>query len=309
MSITPYTEAKPRVDIVSYNECLVPAKETYLKYRKVQKYFETSFFVDLYKYVDNFQGDSPDLHKIVFIDYCESPKMAKLPQKKLICFKWEAVKVNPKFYLPYSRVYTFDDDLVDNKKFFKFCYPVLQKMLSKIPDFKDKKFCTMVAGNWDPPERREILDFFATKPEGTFEFYGRAPEKYKNHPMSKGYIPGFSSSRAKLHVLKHYRFGICFENTHTTKGYITEKIFDLFAAGCVPIFWGPDNVTDYIPKECFIDYREFPDDEALYSFLISMDEAEYQTYLTNIAVFLQSKQAYLFSSKAFEKILLDALNH
>ena len=40
-------------------------------------------------------------------------------------------------------------------------------------------------------------------------------------------------------------------------GYITEKIFDSFAAWCVPVYWGASNVTDYIPEGCFIDRRKF----------------------------------------------------
>ena len=36
-------------------------------------------------------------------------------------------------------------------------------------------------------------------------------------------------------------------------GYVTEKIFDAFKAGCVPVYWGAENITKYVPAECFID--------------------------------------------------------
>lgn len=39
------------------------------------------------------------------------------------------------------------------------------------------------------------------------------------------------------------------------KGYITEKIFDCFFPGVIPIYWGAENVTDYIPQDTFIDRR------------------------------------------------------
>ena len=35
------------------------------------------------------------------------------------------------------------------------------------------------------------------------------------------------------------------------KGYITEKIFDSFFAGVVPIYWGAENITDYVPKSLY----------------------------------------------------------
>jgi hypothetical protein len=63
--------------------------------------------------------------------------------------------------------------------------------------------------------------------------------------------------------LEKYKFSICYENARDTPGYITEKIFDCFFAGCVPIYWGANNITDHIPKECFIDKRDFEDYKVL----------------------------------------------
>ena len=48
--------------------------------------------------------------------------------------------------------------------------------------------------------------------------------------------------------MQHYRFYICYENTEGVEDYITEKIFDCFAAGFVPIYWGASNIEKYIPK-------------------------------------------------------------
>ncbi|MDE6886408.1 MAG: hypothetical protein K2P17_05175 [Helicobacteraceae bacterium] len=45
----------------------------------------------------------------------------------------------------------------------------------------------------------------------------------------------FQSSKHKW--LQHYKFNICFENA-SYNGYLTEKLFDAFAAGCIPIYWG-----------------------------------------------------------------------
>lgn len=298
---------KKRVDIVSYDISLLAYRESPIQYKRLKKDYDLVLKYDLYDYVRNFRYDDPNLKKIVFIDYCQDPKVFNLPKKKIICFKWEAIKINPYFYKPYSRVYTFDDDLVDGKKFFKFYYPVLKSMLEEIPSFEEKKLCTMVVGNWKK-DRLKILKFFLKKPSGEFEFYGRAPKKYCTHEMFKGSIEGYHSSRQKLETIKNYRFYICFENTHTTKGYITEKIFDVFTAGCVPIYWGPSNVEDYIPINCFIDYRNFKNDEEMYKYIKSMPKEVYEQYLKNIKEFLKSDKAYLFSVEYFENLLYEAIN-
>ena len=44
----------------------------------------------------------------------------------------------------------------------------------------------------------------------------------------------------KKEYLKQFRFNICPENSDYP-GYVTEKIFDAIAAGCIPIYWGSDN--------------------------------------------------------------------
>lgn len=37
--------------------------------------------------------------------------------------------------------------------------------------------------------------------------------------------------------LQNYKFNICFENS-SYPGYLTEKLFDAYNAGCIPIYWG-----------------------------------------------------------------------
>ena len=44
----------------------------------------------------------------------------------------------------------------------------------------------------------------------------------------------------KLKYLRHYRFNITPENSNYN-GYVTEKIFEAIASGCVPIYSGSDN--------------------------------------------------------------------
>ncbi|RMG23521.1 MAG: hypothetical protein D6732_24730, partial [Methanobacteriota archaeon] len=109
---------------------------------------------------------------------------------------------------------------------------------------------------------------------------------------------------SKKDVLKNYKYAICFENARYP-GLITEKIFDCFAAGTVPIYYGAPNVQVYIPKTCFIDFRDFHNYEDLYQFLVAMTEDEYQCYLDAVKEFITSPEYYEFTSKRFAEIVLE----
>lgn len=302
------SEPKKRVEIVSYCGRLPPGISDPDKYLSIKEKFKVNYTRNLYGFIKKFPGDDANLHKVVFIDYCRDPGMARLPKNKAICFRWEPGVLSPSLFSYYYKVFTFDDNLVDNKHYFKFYYPVLKPMTEKVPAFNEKLLCCMIATRW-VPHRVQILDFFASKPKDSFHVYGsvRKAPKYLKHPMFKGSIPGWPSSDQKTETLSKYKFCVCFENTTTVPGYITEKVFDVFSGGCVPIYWGAGNVEKYIPKECFIDYRKFSNNEELYKYLTTMKESEYNGYIQNIRNFLKSDKAKLFSVENFEKTLCDAV--
>lgn len=60
-------------------------------------------------------------------------------------------------------------------------------------------------------------------------------------------------SRPLLELYSQYKFIICFENSKTD-GYTTEKIFNVFLSGSVPIYDGPNNVGEYFNRDAFISY-------------------------------------------------------
>ena len=44
----------------------------------------------------------------------------------------------------------------------------------------------------------------------------------------------------KINYLRNFKFNICPENSNR-RGYVTEKLFQAFSAGCIPVYWGSDN--------------------------------------------------------------------
>ena len=253
----------------------------------------------------------------------ENPSIKKLKQikkyhpNKLILFLWEPPSVSmdnydKKLHKHFSKIYTWDDDLVDNKKYFKFYYPAYQPMQTNIGNFKDKKLCTLIArGNSSsnhPNElfstRREIIKFFEKNHPTEFDFYGR--HWYDNiFPKFKTFKGEIKQAKTPL---RNYKFSICYENIKNINGYITEKIFDCFEYGCVPIYLGASNITDYIPANCFIDARNFNNLDDLYTFITSITEEEHNDYIQNIRNYLQSDSAKLFSSDTIAKIMKEAVN-
>jgi hypothetical protein len=109
--------------------------------------------------------------------------------------------------------------------------------------------------------------------------------------VSKGPVP----PNAKISTFRNYRFAVCYENTELA-GYISEKIFDCFAAACVPIYLGEPEISRFIPAGCFIDRREFKTHEELYKFIKEMPYTRYQEYLQSMADFVQGVEHNKFGS-------------
>jgi len=240
--------------------------------------------------------------------YLKHHDFGRLPKEKLVLFLWEPPTVEQQGYEPkmlrqFGKVFTWNDDLVDGKKFFKFYYPVLGGKIDNIPPFEEKKFCALFASRLSSKhpkelysEREKTIRFFEDK-AGEFDLYGRNWEKRKFKNW-RGRVAN------KIPILKQYKFCICYENMRDVKGYVTEKIFDAFAAGCVPVYWGASNITNWVPPDCFIDRRKFATNQELYNYLKTITKEEYERYLEAADLFLKSETAQLYTEKQFIKDFL-----
>ena len=120
-------------------------------------------------------------------------------------------------------------------------------------------------------------------------------------PVFKSYQ---GPAKTKYEVLSKTRFCICFENARNIDGYITEKIFDCFFAGCIPVYWGDVSIANYIPAECFIDFRQFASYSDLYLYLKSMTPERFAQYQQAAREFLLSNQFTPFSSQNFAHTII-----
>lgn len=125
--------------------------------------------------------------------------------------------------------------------------------------------------------RVEAARWFAEHSRIPFDVYGT--------PFALPNYRGACPVSQKLSVMKQYRFNLCFENTNDpilSAGYVTEKILDCMESRTIPIYLGATNIEQYVPKSCFIDFREFGDYAGLEEYLQKLSEEEYQQYINAI---------------------------
>jgi len=241
---------------------------------------------------------------------------------------------NSSNWMNYRKVFTWRDDLVDGEHFIKVNFPNPMTIpnvdgWSKRPDFS-----CMISGNkylaiQDDrdlyKERLNVIRWFESHAPSEFNLYGNGWDiptfKYRLiggafqylHKIIKSFFKfsPFPSYRGKVErkrdVLLKTRFSFCYENVRDLPGYITEKIFDSFFSGCVPVYWGASNICEYIPEDCFIDRRKFKDTESVYLFLKGMTEKEFVNYQQCIANFLASEAAVPFSAEAFADTIVKTI--
>ena len=88
---------------------------------------------------------------------------------------------------------------------------------------------------------------------------------------------------------------------------VTEKVLDSLAVGCVPVYWGADNVTDIVPADCFVDRRAFRDTAEVHRYLQSITDAQYLDYQAAIRRFFDSAQAPRLRSEEVVRTIVDGI--
>lgn len=123
-------------------------------------------------------------------------------------------------------------------------------------------------------------------------------QSYYSSITGKNNFPSWRGEVNDKSVYANYNFAICYENVSTLSFYITEKILDAMMYGCIPIYWGAPNILDVIPKECFIDRRDFSTTDQLLKFLKEMSEEQIKSYRREILNFITNDGQDLFGYRS-----------
>lgn len=211
--------------------------------------------------------------------------------------------------------------------------PLPEEFDRGVPEYIERSiFCCLIGSNRHAniddkrelySERVRAIKWFERHAPSDFQLFGngwKVPQKrhgfwgkvkYRSEKIMPFLMgkPVFSSYRGpieiKQSVLRNSKFCICFENARDIRGYLTEKIFDCLFAGCVPIYWGEPNIEEWLPKECFIDFRKFSSYDALYHFLNKISPKSFKSYQAAGRNFINSQDFIVHSSQSFASRLIN----
>lgn len=166
--------------------------------------------------------------------------------------------------------------------------------------------------------RQELISFFESNHHDALDLYGawwnlpftksglisrvafelnrklNIGRKRKNKLKAwKGYID------SKEQALLCHDFNICIENKLGINGYVSEKIYDSFVYGSIPIYIpsSPKN-SDIIPEDLYINPKDFNGFEDMFKYCKSLNSNQKYLWRMKMFEYIQSKKEQL-SSKTF----------
>lgn len=306
---------------------------------RFKEWMESRYDVEVHSW-DCIDWNSDSVKWVVYLDaswrsLMRDPYLNRIPRSKRALVMIEPANVNPAlYYLSYfrgkfARVFAYDERLLKTHPDYRpvnvlpWAEPVKYRV-SPYPTvpFAEKKLLFAASRNrWHyMPQstynlRRRAYAWFERHQPDQFDLYGQywnAPvvcfERWFGYPHYENYRGELPNGGAgKVEKMAQYKFALCFENNASQPGYISEKITDCLCARCVPIYYGSRGVEKRIPRECFIDYRDFRSLAELEQFLVRMDERTYNRYLDAIERFLNSESAEYFTSDNFFRLIANGL--
>ena len=181
---------------------------------------------------------------------------------------------------------------------------------------QNRKFLTLINSNRSSLSRykelfservRAILHFGKTDEIDLYGFGWNKPPLFP-YWFQKGVIQQVykGSVQDKYDTLSNYTFAFAYENC-VLPGYITDKMFDCFFTGTIPIYLGAPDITEYIPEECFIHMRDFKNYDDLRGFLHALSGKQIQEYKENGRRFVESEQYKQFTKEYFARVFAEAV--
>ena len=227
----------------------------------------------------------------------------------------------------FKKIFSWNTSIADGERYIWLNWPTKIEIVEN-PVHDKSKFCTLIASNKFSninkelySERRRAINWFEKNDPNNFDLYGvgwdriyldllgranfvldRIYRTIKYYPTINRYSSYRGALKNKRDILRQYKFAICYENA-IGDGFITEKIFDCLMADVVPVYLGAPDVEKLIPKDVFIDRRDFKNYQELSDFLQKISNSEYQGYLLSMKKFLLSEKVAPWTPKYYAKIL------
>lgn len=112
----------------------------------------------------------------------------------------------------------------------------------------------------------------------TTHSYGRCLHNKDEPPLQKGHDRG----EAKRNVIARHKFYLAFENDIQSKDYVSEKIYDAFLAGTLPVYRGTRTVDKLVPSPRSLvhaaDFEDNPEQLGRHLAYLARNRTAYEAY-------------------------------
>lgn len=235
--------------------------------------------------------------------YCEISSLTKY---------FEKVYVHNTEGMGYERYFSNQSNL---RKFF---WPQAQSVvIEELWNSQDRDLLVMINSNKKPRSKdhelysERIRALIALRSLGSIDLYGHSWDVPRYKIRKTRHLPSLYWKRRKVlrsiqkgtveskyETLARYTFAVCFENM-IMSGYVTEKIFDCFFVGTVPIYLGAPDIEKYVSKDCFIDMRDFDSYNELHACLLGLSDENISSFREAAREYLSSERYQPFTKEKF----------
>jgi hypothetical protein len=239
---------------------------------------------------------------------------------------------NPRNHSGYDAIFTYVTPLVDGKRYF-FLSPrayYRHRITTGLP-FEQRRIACLVGTNRVGPNRRLRLrtGLFAMKKGWKFSVkdwfdyvlcpgqldsfraqVGKACAIYESCgfdifgegwdllPETRGVCLGIPAESTLSYVGK-YRYYFAFENHTSDYSLISERVWDALWGDSVPVYLGHTSLDQFIPRECYIDARQFDRPAQMLEWLRRTPESTWARYRKAGREFIQSNAVQRFLPESF----------
>lgn len=198
-------------------------------------------------------------------------------------------------YLSFGDRYLRQSNFYDSSKYEDVFYPLLISENYRNPAQK-LEFCSFTVSNAFANEYR--VELF------------NSLNKYKKVNSGGRYMNNIGGPITdKLLFDSSHKFSICCENS-MHPGYTTEKIYQAFAAGCIPIYWGDPEICKVFNEKAFIYANKYQNIEDVVRRVEEVDTSE-SLYLAMLEepIFLDPQTAdFQYQKKKLSEFLRNIID-
>jgi hypothetical protein len=170
-----------------------------------------------------------------------------------------------------DRIYIMNSNIVDDERIHYFENPIdisrIIELNQSVDNSVDRKLLCQISGNKFSLNNKQL---YSLRRKINSELISNVDYKFFGTGWTFRNPNYMGIANDKFDVYKEYSFSIILENARTNGG-ITEKIFDSFAAGCIPIYAGSNDILLKVPSDIYVNYDAFNNTHDLIRYLGSYD--------------------------------------